>query len=237
MAAAIPSHDQAAWTIPTASNLALQTSLPTPTPGPKQALIRISAVSLNFRDHLVLHHSPAYPLQTSPNLVPCSDGAGTIAAAGAASAWRTRLGARVIIHSNTWLDGDVGDGYVFDAVMGAGAAGGTLARYVVLDDERVLEAPRGLGEAQAAGMMTAGLTAWAGLFEAPGGVGRPAKGVTVLTQGTGGVSCFAIQVGLFLLLLSSSLPLSLSPSLPRFWSRDVFSFSVLVKCRRADYNA
>ncbi|KAL0256280.1 hypothetical protein SLS55_008673 [Diplodia seriata] len=182
-----------AWVIPSASKLT-QSAFPTPTPGPSQALVRITAVSLNFRDHLVFHHSAAYPLQTAPNLIPCSDGAGTVVAAGASSKWRNHIGASVIVNANTWMDGDVGDGYVFDAVMGGGEANGTLARYLALDDERILEGPKGLSDAEAAGMVTAGLTAFNALFEAPGGVGKPAKGVTVLTQGTGGVSCFAIQL-------------------------------------------
>ncbi|KAL1652076.1 hypothetical protein SLS58_000200 [Diplodia intermedia] len=182
-----------AWVIPSASKLT-QSALPTPTPGPNQALVRITAVSLNFRDHLVFHHSPAYPLQTAANLIPCSDGAGTVVAAGASSKWRNHIGASVIVNANTWMDGDVGDGYVFDAVMGGGEADGTLARYLALDDERILEGPKGLSDAEAAAMVTAGLTAFNALFEAPGGVGKPAKGVTVLTQGTGGVSCFAIQL-------------------------------------------
>ncbi|EOD48488.1 nad-p-binding protein [Neofusicoccum parvum] len=182
-----------AWTIASASKL-VQTPLPTPTPGPKQVLIRITAASLNFRDHLIVHHSPAYPLSHVPNLIPCSDGAGTVVAAGESSVWRDRTGTHVAVHPNTWLDGDVGDGYRLDTTMGGGKVHGTLARFVVLDDERVLEAPKGLSDVESAALITAGSTAFNALFEGPGGIGKPAAGVTVLTQGTGGVSCFAIQL-------------------------------------------
>ncbi|OJD40765.1 nad-p-binding protein [Diplodia corticola] len=182
-----------AWVISSASKLT-QLALPTPTPGPDQALIRITAVSLNFRDSLILQHSPAYPRRAAVNLIPCSDGAGTLVAAGASSKWRDRIGASVVVNVNTWIDGDVGDGFDLDATLGGAETNGTLVRYMVMDDERILEAPKGLTDAEAATMCCAGLTAFNALFEGPGGVGKPAKGVTVLTQGTGGVSCFAIQL-------------------------------------------
>lgn len=182
-----------AWAIVSASKLA-QKSLPVPTPGPNQVLIRITAVALNFRDHLILHHNPAYPLKAAAGLIACSDGAGKIAAAGPSSKWSNRIGTSVIVHISTWLDGDFCDNYRLESSLGGGDVNGTLTRYLVLDDERVLEAPRGLNDAESASLVTAGLTAYNALFEAPGGFAKPAKGVTVLTQGTGGVSCFAIQV-------------------------------------------
>ncbi|KAF4312500.1 Zinc-type alcohol dehydrogenase-like protein [Botryosphaeria dothidea] len=179
-----------AWTIASASKLT-QASLPVPTPGPNQVLIRIKAVSLNYRDHLIVHHSTAYPFQAAPDLIPCSDGAGTVVAAGESSKWHNRIGSSVVVHINTWMDGDIVDGYKFEAVLGGAGTHGTLTRYLVLDDDRVLGAPKALDDVETAALETAGLTAFNALFEGPGEVGRPAKGVMVLTQGTGGLAAAA----------------------------------------------
>ncbi|KAK7702481.1 hypothetical protein SLS57_011351 [Botryosphaeria dothidea] len=163
-----------AWTIVSASKLT-QASLPVPTPGPNQVLIRIKAVSLNYRDHLIVHHSTAYPFQAAPDLIPCSDGAGTVVAAGESSKWHNRIGSSVVVHINTWMDGDIVDGYKFEAVLGGAGTHGTLTRYLVLDDDRVLGAPKALDDVETAALETAGLTAFNALFEGPGEVGRPAK--------------------------------------------------------------
>lgn len=52
-----------AWQIPAAGKLALNDLGPIPTPGPSEVVVQISAVSLNYRDVLVVDHSPDYPLQ------------------------------------------------------------------------------------------------------------------------------------------------------------------------------
>lgn len=75
--------------------------------------------------------------------------------------------------------------------MGGGAADGTLRRYVVWDDDRIVKAPDNLSIEEVATLYTAGVTAWNSLFH---GKIKLEPGMTVLTQGTGGVSCFAIQV-------------------------------------------
>ena len=99
-----------AWTIPSdassTTHLTKQ-SLPVPTPGPHQALVRLTAVSLNFRDILIATRSPNYPGNHKPNLVPGADGAGIIHAAGSSSKWAGLEGTEVILHPNTWLSGDV----------------------------------------------------------------------------------------------------------------------------------
>jgi NADPH:quinone reductase-like Zn-dependent oxidoreductase len=46
----------------------------TPTPGPNEALIRVRANSLNYREILVLRGT--YPLPVKPDVVMGSDGAG-----------------------------------------------------------------------------------------------------------------------------------------------------------------
>lgn len=178
-----------AWRITGPSTLTLQSLGPVPSPGPSEALIRIHAYALNYRDKLVISHSPDYPLPTSADLIPGSDGAGIVETAGPGSRWRK--GDRVVVHPNTWLRGLDDRDWKFEETIGAGSRDGTFRRWMVVGDEHLFAAPEGLELEEAAGMFTAGVTAYRALFY--GGV-RVGPGVTVLTQGTGGVSCYGIQV-------------------------------------------
>lgn len=181
-----------AWQITAPGSLSLVTLPTIPSPGPNQALIRIQAVSLNYRDVLVVDHSPSYPVQAKPNLTPCSDGAGVIEEAGPGSKWKK--GDRVFVHPNTWKGGDDPRDFDLHLTMGGGTTDGTLRRYVVWDDDRIVKAPDNLSIEEVATLYTAGATAWNALFH---GKLKLEPGMSVLTQGTGGVSCFAIQVGRF----------------------------------------
>jgi NADPH:quinone reductase-like Zn-dependent oxidoreductase len=143
-------------------------------------------VSLNYSNLMVLTHT--YPIPPRPSLIPGLDGAGTIEATGANSKWSA--GDKVVVHHCNWLTGDV-ENLRFDTIIGAGENNGTLQRYMVLDDERVVRAPRNLSIEEAGTLHTAGATVVNALFW---GARRAQRGDTVLTMGTGGVSCFAIQV-------------------------------------------
>ncbi|KAL2827159.1 hypothetical protein BDW59DRAFT_160445 [Aspergillus cavernicola] len=182
-------QQNAAWTI-SQPGLLTMAEPPLPRPGHNQALIRICAVSLNYRDHVVLQHSPHYPILAKQNLVPCSDGAGILISTGPGSIWASRIGDAVTVHPNTWQKGEVSN-FVTEDVLGAGDIDGTLQRYIVLPDEQIKEAPKNLTMEEATTLPTAGLTAWNALFMGPV---ECRAGVTVLTLGTGGVSCFAIQL-------------------------------------------
>lgn len=201
----------AAWTIPahatTLQHLTKQ-SLPIPTPGPQQVVVQLAAASLNYRDLLITTRSPIYPTKTKDGLVPAADGAGTIHSTHSSSSWAGKEGAKVILHPNGWLSGDVTN-LSIDGVFGANSTDGTLQTYIICNDERVIPAPKHLSLEESATLQTAGVTAWAamrGLLdgrldgtvdEYKGGYGeKRLKGKTVLTMGTGGVSCFAIQVSL-----------------------------------------
>jgi hypothetical protein len=87
---------------------------------------------------------------------------------------------------------------------------GTLQQYIVVPDEWVVKAPSNLSAVEAASLITAGTTAWSairgsldlradGVLEPWNGswTEKRLHGKTVLTMGTGGVSCFAIQVKFF----------------------------------------
>ncbi|KAJ8110092.1 hypothetical protein OPT61_g6976 [Boeremia exigua] len=201
-----------AWTIPsTASSVThlLQRSLTIPTAGPHQVLIRLTAVSLNYRDLLVATRSSEYPGidgkpgNHKPDLVPCSDGAGVIHAAGPESKWAGSVGTKVLLHPNEWLAGDVRN-LDLGTTYGGSGSDGPLQQWTVVSDERVVVAPKHLSGVESASLQTAGVTAWSAIRESLdadlGGQlrgwedGRRLQGRTVLTQGTGGVSCFAIQI-------------------------------------------
>ena len=138
---------------------------------------------------MVIEHSPFYPLPTQENLIPGSDGAGTIHSAGPNSRWKE--GDHVIIHPNNWIHGSDGRDWEFAETLGGGSKDGTFRRWMVVDDQHLIRAPDGLSLKEAAGMFTAGATAYRALFY--GGI-EVKEGVTVLTQGTGGVSCYGIMV-------------------------------------------
>ncbi len=160
--------------------------LPGPTPGPGQVLIRLRAVSLNFRDLMVV--KGAYNPKLRLPIVPVSDGAGEVVATGA-GATRFKPGQRVVAcFMPGWLEGPPDEEKGRSALGGGGL--GLLAEEAVLPEEGLLPIPAHLDFDEAATLPCAAVTAWNALFEC-GGV-KP--GDTVLTQGTGGVSLFALQL-------------------------------------------
>lgn len=187
-----------AWQIPSAGKLVLSDLGPLPTPGPKEILVRIHAISLNYRDILVADHDPAYPLKAKENLIPGSDAAGIVEAHGSESHWKK--GDRVVLHPNDWMSGDPRN-YIFHQTLGGASQDGTFQRYMLVDEERVFKAPDSISLREAATIFTAGVTAWRVLnYGEPKLVGPES---TILTQGTGGVSCYAIQVSWADMLMTS----------------------------------
>ncbi|KAK5173691.1 uncharacterized protein LTR77_002372 [Saxophila tyrrhenica] len=180
-----------AYQITSPSTLTL-TTLPTPvpSPGPNEVLLRLHATSLNYRDILVIDHSPAYPVRAKQNLIPFSDGAGVISTVGPGSRWKA--GDRVVLHPNPWLHGNDARGFDVRTVFGGGETDGTARRWMVVSDENLVKMPKGMGMEEASTMFTAGATAFRSLFH--NGAVKAGPGVRVLTQGTGGVSCFAIML-------------------------------------------
>ncbi|WP_194869365.1 NAD(P)-dependent alcohol dehydrogenase [Myxococcus sp. AB025B] len=159
-------------------------SVPIPQPGAGEALVRVSAVSLNYREKLFLD-AGGYSDVSWP-FVPTSDMAGEVVATGAGVS-RVRVGERVLAAFNTdWVDGPPPRA---PRALG-GSVPGVLSEYVVMPEGWLVTAPRTLDDAQASTLPCAGLTAWTALVEQ--GALRP--GQTVVTQGTGGVSLFAVQL-------------------------------------------
>jgi NADPH:quinone reductase-like Zn-dependent oxidoreductase len=174
---------------------------PSPSPGPGQVKLRIRAASLNHRD-LSMIRGTYNPRQKLP-LVPLSDGAGEVVEVGPGVS-RLAPGDRVVSHFiQGWLAGRVPREGVHRTTLG-GPLDGVLAEEVVLPAEGVLRFPAHLSFEEASTLPIAALTAWSALISH----GRLAAGETVLVQGTGGVSIFALQFarlhGARVLITSSS---------------------------------
>jgi NADPH:quinone reductase-like Zn-dependent oxidoreductase len=157
---------------------------PDPEPGPGQVTVRMRAASLNYRDLLTVQgKGGAYKLP----LIPFSDGAGEIVAVGE-GVTRVAVGDRVCpMFFQSWFDG--GPSASNRRLALGGTLPGVLQELRVLDAEGVTRIPDHLTFPEAATLPCAALTAWRALFEEA--ALRP--GQTVLVQGTGGVSIFALQ--------------------------------------------
>jgi NADPH:quinone reductase-like Zn-dependent oxidoreductase len=156
----------------------------TPQPGPGEVLVKIHAVSLNYRD-LMMVKGLYNPKMQLPR-IPCSDGAGEVEATGdGVSRWKR--GDRVCgIFMQNWLDGAPTAAKIKGAL--GGDIDGMLAEYAVLKETGLVGIPEHLNFEEAATLPCAGVTAWNALRA--GGVEQKS---TVLMQGTGGVSIFALQ--------------------------------------------
>ncbi len=173
---------------------------PDPRPGPGHVLIRVRAVSLNYRDLLTVE-GKYNPKQKLP-LVPCSDGAGEVVAVGE-GVTRAKPGDRVCgIFAQRWIAGEPNRERLRSTL--GGPLDGMLAELVVLDEEGVVTVPPHLTDEEAATLPCGGVTAWSALVT----LGHLTAGDTVLLLGTGGVSIFALQLaqllGLRALITSSS---------------------------------
>jgi NADPH:quinone reductase-like Zn-dependent oxidoreductase len=156
---------------------------------PHEVRIRVKAASLNFRDLMIV--KGLY----NPNLrrpaVPCSDGAGEVVEVGS-DVSRVKTGDRVMgIFMQSWLSGPPDAQYASSA-LGGGGPQGMLAESVVLHEDGVVHIPGHLSFEEASTLPCAAVTAWNAMFVAT----KTKPGDTVLTQGTGGVSMFAIQFAL-----------------------------------------
>jgi NADPH:quinone reductase-like Zn-dependent oxidoreductase len=158
---------------------------PEPKPRRGEVVIRMSAVSLNYRDTDMV--AGTYPFKFPLPLVPTSDGVGKVVAVGD-GVTRAKVGDRVLgTFWQSWLGGD------FDQAESIGQLGGSmdgmLQEFVCLDQEGLVHAPEYLTDEEAATLPCAALTVWQALVTE----GRLKAGETVLVQGTGGISIFALQ--------------------------------------------
>jgi NADPH:quinone reductase-like Zn-dependent oxidoreductase len=152
-------------------------------PGPGEALVKMAAASVNFRDFVMTRrgygsHSGELPL------IPLSDGAGTVAETGP-GVTRVKPGDLVCpAFFQTWISGPMKEEHRLGAL--GGGRDGVMQEHMLLPQDGLVKAPKGWSALEAASLPCAALTAWSAV------IGAGVKtGDVVVTQGTGGVSLFA----------------------------------------------
>jgi len=161
---------------------------PVPKPQAGEVVVRTGAVSLNYRDLLIvdgqlLSDPPPLPF------VPTSDVAGAIVAVGE-GVDSFEVGDSVMgLYWTQWHDGPRPAAMLDHGTSLGGPLPGVLAQHVVLDSQAIVRVPRSLSLAEASTLPIAALTAWFALME----VERILPGQFVVVQGTGGVSLFGLQ--------------------------------------------
>ena len=159
---------------------------------PNQVLVKMKALALNHRDHLVVNGITRWKL-AEDGRVPVADGAGEIITIGE-DVTELKLGDRVssLIVPN-WQDGEMTPNKLQGSPGGPGADG-VAAEYVLFNESAVIKIPDYLSYQEAATLPCAALTAWNGVVEDS----DLKPGSTVLILGTGGVSLFAMQFALMM---------------------------------------
>lgn len=158
---------------------------PTPEPGSGQVLVKLKAASLNYRDLTTV--MGAFGSFYKLPLVPLSDACGEVAAVGP-GVTRVKAGDRVAtMFFQGWRAGELTSAAQATAI--GGSLDGVWRDTVLLSADGVSKVPDYLSDAEAATLPCAALTAWRSLI-VEGGL---KAGETVVVQGTGGVSIFALQ--------------------------------------------
>jgi NADPH:quinone reductase-like Zn-dependent oxidoreductase len=157
-------------------------TVPTPKPGAHQVLVHMRAISLNRGEIENLDAAKS----NREGMIAASDGAGEVAALGA-NAKQFKVGDRV--SSMYWRNYDhlPASRENFEGALGS-SIDGVFGDYVVVDESALVPIPAGWSDVDAATLPTAGLTAYNAVIVE----GHAAPGKTVLVQGTGGVSTFAL---------------------------------------------
>lgn len=175
---------------------------PDPTPGPGEVLVRMRAVSLNYRDLMMVNGMYGRGPPPKAPIIPFSDGCATVEAVGP-GVTRFAVGDRVAtMFFQGWISGPP---TLEKALTALGnpipGAGRELA---VFSEQGLSKVPAFLTDQEVACLPCAALTAWRALFEDADL--RP--GDLVVLQGTGGVSIFGLQfahaAGFRTLITSSS---------------------------------
>ncbi|MEQ8736813.1 MAG: NAD(P)-dependent alcohol dehydrogenase [Rhodospirillaceae bacterium] len=163
---------------------------PVPTPARGQALIKVTATSINARDHGLISNLFPFPPGRRPDTrIPISEGAGVVVAVGE-DVTGVKPGDRVTAsHFSSWVKGpwDPEQSYIGDV---GNNIDGWLAEMALLPAHALVKLPEGVSEETAATFVSSGVTAWHALYE----VARVKPGDIVLSLGTGGVSSFGVQL-------------------------------------------
>lgn len=157
-----------------------------PTPGPTEVLVRFHAAAINYRDLRMVEG--LYNPRLKMPVVPLSDGAGEVTAIGS-EVTKWTVGDRVCpIFIQGWIDGEIS----FEKARTAlgGDRDGVLREFGCFDESALVAIPEYLDFEQASTLPCAAVTAWHALVVS-GGI---KAGDSILLQGTGGVSIFAVQI-------------------------------------------
>lgn len=153
---------------------------------PDEILIKLNALSLNYRDLLVINGVDQW--RPPVGRIPVSDGVGTVVALGK-DVKDIQLHDRVApLFITNWIEGKLASEKLTSS-LGGRVKDGLLQEYAVFKAIEVIRIPAYLTDEEAATLPCAALTAWHGLMEK----GEIKPGHQVLIQGTGGVSLFSMQ--------------------------------------------
>lgn len=157
-----------------------------PSPKRGEVLIKVKAVSFNYLDLLLIGGNFYKELPDLP-YTPLSDGAGIVEELGE-GVFGWKIGDRVAVqYVQNWIKGDFKKEY---NTRVAWQTQGVLAEYVCLPEYGIVKAPDNLSFEEVSTLPIAAVTAWHALINQA----NLKVGQTVLTQGTGGVSVFAMQL-------------------------------------------
>ena len=160
--------------------------VPTPVIGDNEVLVKTTAVALEYHDLLVIENRIPFGIQL-PH-IPISEGVGIVEKAGSkVSRWKK--GDRVIIPFITRWEAGKNTPYNNELRTGFSLPG-VMAEYTVQPENTLVRTPGNLSDVEAAPLSVGGLTVWTILVEQA----RIRAGQTILVQGSGGVSLFALQI-------------------------------------------
>ena len=160
--------------------------IPKPSPGPGEVLVEMKASSLNYRDMVVANRGYGSKTGNLP-LIPVSDGVGIVRELGDGVS-RVAIGDRICpLFMQGWISGPPNRERLSTTL--GGPIDGVMAEFRCFPQDSVSKVPEELTDLEASTLPCAALTAWSALVEE----GKLQPGESVLIQGTGGVSLFALQ--------------------------------------------
>jgi NADPH:quinone reductase-like Zn-dependent oxidoreductase len=146
----------------------------------------MKASSLNYRDMVVANRGYGSKTGNLP-LIPVSDGVGTVRELGDGVS-RVAIGDRICpLFMQGWISGPPNRERLSTTL--GGPIDGVMAEFRCFPQDSVSKVPEELTDLEASTLPCAALTAWSALVEE----GKLQPGESVLIQGTGGVSLFALQ--------------------------------------------
>lgn len=162
------------------------TEVPIPSIGENEVLVKTTAASLQYLDLLLTENTAGFNVPLP--FIPVSEGVGVVESVGK-NVTQWKKGDRVLIPFITrWEAGQITPYH--NALRTGMQTSGTLAEFTIQPENTLVRTPENLTDEEAAALPVAGLTAWASLVTQA----NIKAGQTILVQGSGGVSLFALQI-------------------------------------------